>query len=113
MNNKPNRLTKEQFVERIKSLYIQYNSYLFDDNFNKISFEEFYNDALKEYQKQQNMSDEELQKYRNITFKQIVDDVNKLTTSEERKKLEKETLQQLTKEDLQQYEFRRKNKRNK
>lgn len=104
---KPNRLTKEQFIERVKDLYIRFSNQLYNDDFSPITFEQFYNDALKEYQKQQNMSDEELQSYRNIQFNELVDDVNKLTTKEERDKLEQESLQQLTHEDMQQYEYKK------
>lgn len=104
---KPNRLTKEQFIERVKDLYIRFGNQLYTNDFKKIPFEEFYNDALKEYQKQQNMTDNELQQYRNIQFNKLVSDVNKLTTEEERQKLQQENLQQLTHEDIQQYEYKR------
>lgn len=110
---KPNRLTKEQFIERVKDLYIRFNNQLYTSDFKKIPFEEFYNDALKEYQKQQNMSDEELQQYRNIQFNELVSDVNKLTTDEERQKLQQESLQQLNQEDIDQYEYKRQTKKEK
>lgn len=110
---KPNRLTKEQFIERVKDLYIRFGNQLYADDFKKIPFEEFYNDALKEYQKQQKMSDEELQQYRNIQFNELVNDVNKLTTEEERQKLQQETLQQLNQEDIDQYEYKRQTQKEK
>lgn len=110
---KPNRLTKEQFIERVKDLYIRFGNQLYTDDFKKIPFEEFYNDALKEYQKQQNMSDEELQQYRNIQFNDLVNDVNKLTTEEERQKLQQDTLQQLNQEDIDQYEYKRQTQKEK
>lgn len=108
---KPIRLTKEQFIERVKDLYIRFGKDLYNnDNFQKITFDEFYNDALKEYQKQQNMSDEELVKYRLKEYNELVNDVNKLTTQEERDKFQQESLQQLTEEDIKQYEYKRKSK---
>lgn len=110
---KPNRLTKEQFIERVKDLYIRFNNQLYTNDFKKIPFEEFYNDALKEYQKQQSMSDEELQQYRNIQFNELVSDVNKLTTDEERQKLQQESLRQLNQEDIDQYEYKRQTKKEK
>ena len=110
---KQNRLTKEQFVERVKDLYIRFGNQLYTSDFKKIPFEEFYNDALKEYQKQQNMSDEELQQYRNIQFNKLVNDVNKLTTDEERQKLQQESLQQLNQEDIDQYEYKRQTQKEK
>lgn len=110
MKDKPRRLTKEQFIERVKDLYIKFNSYLYDENNVKIPFEVYYNDALKEYQKQQNMSDEELKKYRNIQFEELVNDVNQLTTDKEREKYKKEELQTLTEEDLIRYQYEKSKK---
>ena len=46
------RLTKEQFIERVKDLYSKFYNHL-----EGVSFEEFYNEALSEYNKQQQMAD--------------------------------------------------------
>lgn len=92
---KPKRLTKEEFVERVKDLYGR-----FKDRLEGVSFEEFYNDSLAEYNKQQNMSDEDLEKYRLKSYNEIVGEANKLVSEEERKKYEEEDMRILNKQDF-------------
>lgn len=89
------RLTKEQFIERVKDLYSKFYNHL-----EGVTFEEFYNEALAEYNKQQQMSDEELNHYRLKTYHEIIGEANKLSTDEERKKLEEEDMKTLNEQDF-------------
>lgn len=89
------RLTKEQFIERVKDLYSKFYNHL-----EGVSFEEFYNEALSEYNKQQQMADEELNKYRLKSYYEIIGEANKLSTDEERKKLEEEDMKILNQQDF-------------
>ena len=89
------RLTKEQFIERVKDLYSKFYNHL-----QGVSFEEFYNEALSEYKKQQNMSDAELEQYRLKAYREIIGEANKLVSEEERKKLEEEDMKILNEQDF-------------
>lgn len=92
---KPKRLTKEEFVERVKDLYGKFYSHL-----EGVSFQEFYEEALKEFQKQQKMSDEELESYRVRQFKDLIKETDKLISLEEKKRYEEEDMKILNEQDL-------------
>lgn len=98
MTNKPKRLTKEQFIERVKDLWTRFYNRVPD-----IKFEDFYAEALKEFQKQNQMSDEELEKYRLIEYKNLVGEMNKDIPKSELERLEKENLQTVDQEDILKY----------
>ena len=95
---KPKRLTKEQFVERVKDLWTRFYNRVPD-----VQFEDFYAEALKEFQKQNNMSDEELEKYRLKEYNELVGEMNKDIPKTELEKLEKENLHTIDQEDILKY----------
>lgn len=95
---KPKRLTKEQFIERVKDLWTRFYNRVPD-----ITFDEFYSEALKEFQKQNSMTDEELEKYRIKEFKNLINETNKNISQEELDKLEKSNLQTIDEEAIMKY----------
>ena len=82
-NEKVTRMTKEQFVDRVKDYWAKFHDRMMD-----MTFEEFYKKSLEEYEKQSQMSDKDLKKYRMKKYLEMVDELNKITTPEERSKYE-------------------------
>ena len=78
------RLTEDEFFARVNFLYEQFHT---RPEMQGISFEEFKNECLEEFKKQNLMSDEQLKQYRNQNYNDIIEQVNKLTTKEEKQKL--------------------------
>lgn len=78
------RLTKDEFFARVSFLYEQFHT---RPEMQGVSFEEFKNECLEEFKKQNLMSDEQLKQYRNQNYNDIIKQVNKLTTKEEKQKL--------------------------
>ena len=98
MNEKPKRLTKEELIERVKDLWTK-----FYNRVPGVKFEEFYEEVLQEFQKQNQMSDEDLQKYRLQEYQKLVGEMNKDIPKTELEKLEKENLQTVDQEDILKY----------
>ncbi len=82
-NEKVNRMTKEQFIDRVKDYWAKFHDRMMD-----MTFEEFYKNSLEEFEKQNNMSDRDLKKYRMKKYLEMVSELNKMTTPEERQKFE-------------------------
>lgn len=81
------RLSEDEFFKRVNMLWEQFHS---RPEMVGISFEKFKEECYKEFQKQNQMSDKKLEEYRNDEYKAILKETNKLTTKQERQKLNKE-----------------------
>lgn len=81
---KVKRLTEEQLLERVNYLW---KNFSMRPEMNGVSYEQFKNDCFVEYKKQCKMSDDDLKKYREKSYNDIIDEVNLLTTQEEKQKL--------------------------
>ena len=81
------RLSEDEFFQRVNKLWNQFHD---RPEMVGISFEEFKTECYKEFQKQKQMSDNQLKKYRNDEYKAILNEADKLTTKQERQKLDEE-----------------------
>lgn len=81
------RLSEDEFFQRVNKLWEQFCT---RPELNGISFEEFKKECYEEFQKQKQMSDKQLEKYRNDNYKNILNEADKLMTKQEKQKLNEE-----------------------
>lgn len=81
------RLNEEQFIERVNLLWQQFHD---RPELQGITFDDFKKECFEEFRKQQRMSDKNLKDYREKAYNSIINEVDKLTTKEEKKKLNEE-----------------------
>ena len=63
---------------------------------NGVSYEDFKNECLAEFAKQNKMSDDDLEKYRKDSYNKLIKEVDQLTTQEEKDKLNQEDNQTIS-----------------
>ena len=63
---------------------------------NGVSYEDFKNECLAEFTKQNKMSDDDLEKYRKDSYNKLIKEVDQLTTQEEKDKLNQEDSQTIS-----------------
>lgn len=80
---KVKRLSEKEFIERTLRLWNEWHD---RPEMNGISFEQFKEEALAEFHKQEKMSNRELLKYREKTFKEITSEANNLCSPKELEK---------------------------
>ena len=90
------RLTEKEFFERVNMLYEQFKD---RPEMYGISFEEFKKECFEEFEKQKQMSDKELDFYRKSNYNNIIKETDKLTTQEEKQKLNEQDQQTITIQD--------------
>lgn len=81
------RLSEEEFFERVSALWKQFHT---RPEMQNISFEDFKKECYEEFQKQKQMSDENLNIYRKKCYNNIIKEIDKLTTKEEKEKMNNE-----------------------
>jgi len=81
------KLSKDEFLSRAADLWLK-----FRDRLQGVSYEQYIKEATDEWEKQNNMTLEQLEKYRNSTFNDSVAETKKISTSEEIKKYEEADL---------------------
>lgn len=87
------RLSEDEFFQRVNRLWEQFHD---RPEMIGISFEEFKEECYKEFQKQKQMSDKQLEKYRNDNYKAILNETDKLMTKQEKQKLNDEDAKTVT-----------------
>lgn len=87
------RLSEEEFFERVNFLWAQFRD---RPEMNGVSFDDFKKECVEEFKKQNRMSDEQLKQYRDKNYKNIIKETDKLTTEEERKRLNDEDNKTIT-----------------
>ena len=87
------RLSEDEFFQRVNRLWEQFHD---RPEMTGISFEEFKEECYKEFQKQKQMSDKQLEKYRNDNYKAILSETDKLMTKQEKQKLNDEDAKTIT-----------------
>ena len=75
------RYSEDEFFQRINKLWEQFHD---RPEMFGVSFEEFKKECFEEFRKQQQMSDKQLEKYRNDNYKAILNETDKLLTKEEK-----------------------------
>ena len=90
------RLTEEQFLERVNMLWQQFHT---RPEMSSVSYEDFKKECFIEFEKQQRMSDSELDFYRKNNYNNIIKETNKLTTKEEKQKLQQQDNHTITIQD--------------
>lgn len=87
------RYNEDEFFQRINKLWEQFHD---RPEMFGVSFEEFKKECFDEFRKQQQMSDKQLEKYRNDNYKAILNETDKLLTKEEKQKLNDEDAKTVT-----------------
>lgn len=87
------RYSEDEFFQRINKLWEQFHD---RPEMFGVSFEEFKKECFEEFRKQQQMSDKQLEKYRNDNYKAILNETDKLLTKEEKQKLNDEDAKTIT-----------------
>lgn len=87
------RYSEDEFFQRINKLWEQFHD---RPEMFGVSFEEFKKECFDEFRKQQQMSDKQLEKYRNDNYKAILNETDKLLTKEEKQKLNDEDAKTVT-----------------
>ena len=87
------RLTEEEVLNRINYLWEQFH---IRPEMNGVSYEDFKNECLAEFTKQNKMSDDDLEKYRKDSYNKLIEEVDQLTTQEEKDKLNQEDNQTIS-----------------
>ena len=90
------RLSEDEFFQRVNKLWEQFHD---RPEMLGISFEEFKKECYEEFQKQQQMSDNQLEKYRENNYKAILNETDKLMTKQEKQKLNEEDAKTITQAD--------------
>ena len=80
---KVKRLSEKEFIERALRLWNEWHD---RPEMSGVSFEQFKEEALAEFRKQEKMSNEELLKYREKTFNEITSEANSLCSPKELEK---------------------------
>ena len=91
------RLTEEQLLERVTYLW---ETFHIRPEMQGVSFEEFKKECLEEFYKQNKLSDEELEKYRKNNYNNIIKEVDKLLTKDEKKKLEEKDKNMVSQQEI-------------
>lgn len=90
------RLTEEQFLERVNMLWEQFHT---RPEMSSVTYEDFKKECFEEFLKQQKMSDKELDFYRKNNYNNIIKETNKLTTKQEKQKLQQQDNHTITIQD--------------
>lgn len=90
------RLSEDEFFQRVNKLWEQFHD---RPEMIGISFEEFKTECYEEFQKQKQMSDNQLEKYRENNYKAILSETDKLMTKQEKQKLNEEDAKTITQAD--------------
>lgn len=90
------RFTEEEFLQRVNKLWEQFHD---RPEMISVTYEDFKKECFEEYAKQQRMDDETLDKYRKRIYNNIITETEKLTTKEERQKLNEQDNQTITQID--------------
>lgn len=90
------RLTKEELLNRVNYLWEKFHN---RPEMQNICYEDFKQECLAEFQKQQQMPDEELDNYRKKCYNNLIKETKKLTTQQERESLNKQDNQTITIQD--------------
>lgn len=87
------RLSEKEFFERVNQLWEQFHT---RPEMVGISFEEFKSECYEEFRKQNQMSDDQLERYRKNNYKAIINETDKLMTKQEKQKLNEEEKRTIT-----------------
>lgn len=90
------RLTEKEFLERVNMLWEQFHT---RPEMLSINYEDFKKECFKEFSRQQRMSDQELDFYRKNNYNNIIKETDKLTTKEEKQKLQQQDNHTITIQD--------------
>ena len=90
------RFTEEQFIQRVNYLWDQFHT---RPEMQGVSYEDFKNECFEEFNKQKEMSDEALDIYRKNSYNTLIRQIDKLTTKQEKQKLNKQDQQTITIQD--------------
>lgn len=90
------RLTEELLLERVNMLWEQFH---IRPEMSSVTYEEFKKECFEEFSKQQRMSDKELDNYRKNNYNNIIKETDKLTTKEEKQKLQEQDNHTITIQD--------------
>lgn len=90
------RLTEEQFLQRVNMLWEQFHT---RPEMSSVNYEDFKKECFEEFQKQKRMTDEELDFYRKSSYNRIIKETDKLTTKQEKQKLEQQDNRTITIQD--------------
>lgn len=93
---KVRRLTEQEFLARVNYLYEQFHT---RPEMQGISFEEFKKECFEEFNKQKEMSDIALDIYRKNSYNTLIGQVDKLTTKQEKQKLNEQDNKTITIQD--------------
>lgn len=91
------RLNEEEFLARVIYLWEQFH---IRPEMQGITFEEFKKECFEEFNKQKNLTDKELEKYRKNNYNNIIKETNKLLTKDEKKKLEEQDKQMVSQQEI-------------
>lgn len=91
------RLNEEEFLARVIYLWEQFHT---RPEMQGITFEEFKKECFEEFNKQKNLTDKELEKYRKNNYNNIIKETNKLLTKDEKKKLEEQDKQMVSQQEI-------------
>lgn len=81
------RLTEKEVLDRISYLWEKFHV---RQEMTGVTYDEFKKECLEEYYKQNKMSDDELENYRNTNYQNMVKEANSLFSKEELEKLKSE-----------------------
>lgn len=90
------RLTEKEFLERVNMLWQQFHN---RPEMSSVKYEDFKKECFEEFSKQQRMSDQELDFYRKNNYNNIIKETDKLTTKEEKQKLQQQDNHTITIQD--------------
>lgn len=98
------RLTREELEYRINNLWEQFHV---RPEMANVTYEEFKKECIEEYNKQQQMTDKQLDKYRKDVYNTLVNEANSLSTKEELEKLNTEDSKTITVQDELKFQSQR------
>lgn len=81
------RFSEDEYLARVFQLWKQFHT---RPEMQGITFESFKQECLEEFKKQNQLNDEELENYRKNNYNNIIKEVDKLLTKDEKKKLEEQ-----------------------
>lgn len=90
------RLTEKELLDRINYLWQQFHE---RPEMISVNYEDFKKECLEEYRKQQQMYDKQLDNYRKDNYNNLIKETDKLTTKEEKQKLNEQDNQTITQID--------------
>jgi len=90
------RFTEEEFLQRVNKLWEQFHD---RPEMISVTYEDFKKECFEEFRKQQQMSDIALDNYRKKCYNNLIQETEKLTTKEERQKLNERDNQTITQID--------------